>query len=69
MIYEKYTIESDIIVKNRKHIQHLVGWNGNEGSIIATYSLKTKRLLIKNANEHIPNSQALKEFIDFCEKI
>ena len=40
----------------------------NEEHIIASYSLKTKQLLIKNANLHIPQSKVLEEFVEICEK-
>lgn len=40
----------------------------NEEHIIASYSLKTKQLLIKNANSHIPQSEVLKEFVEICER-
>lgn len=67
--YESYQIDNDMWYKKRKHIYHLLGVY-NEGRcacIIATYSLKTKRLLIKGANEHIPESRILKQFIEYAE--
>ena len=67
--YDSYSIDNDMWYKKRKHIYHLLG-NYNEGNyacIIATYSLKTKRLLIKCANEHIPESSVLKQFVDYAE--
>ena len=55
MEYEQYIIESDIF-KQRKHIYYLGALvkGKNEAHIIASYSLKTKQLLIKNVNSHIP---------------
>ena len=55
--------------KKREHIYHLLGFynEGRIACIIATYSLKTKRLLIKGANEHIPESRILKQFIEYAE--
>lgn len=69
MEYEKYIIEKDFI-KQRKHIYYLGAWvkGKNEEHIIASYSLKTKQLLIKNANSHIPSGEVLKEFVEICER-
>ena len=67
--YESYQIDNDMWYKKRKHIYHLLGFynEGRSACIIATYSLKTKRLLIKGANEHIPESSILKQFIEYAE--
>ena len=67
--YDSYSIDNDMWYKKRKHIYHLLGNydEGNYACVIATYSLKTKRLLIKCANEHIPESGVLKQFIDYAE--
>ena len=69
MEYEQYIVEPDIF-KKRKHIYYLGALvkGKNEEHIIASYSLKTKQLLIKNANSHIPQSEALKEFVEICER-
>lgn len=69
MKYERYVVEPDIF-KQRKHIYYLGALvkDKNEEHIIASYSLKTKQLLIKNANLHIPQSEALKEFVEICEQ-
>ena len=69
MEYEKYIIEQDFF-KQRKHIYYLVALvkGKNEEHIISSYSLKTKQLLIKNANSHIPQSEILKEFVKVCEQ-
>lgn len=65
--YESYNIDNDMWYKGRKHIYHLMGVDGRCACIIATYSLKTKRLLIKGANKHIPDSRILKQFIEYAE--
>lgn len=67
--YESYAIDNDMWYKKRKHIYHLTGLynSGHCIRIIATYSLKTKRLLIKCANEHIPESKILKQFVEYAE--
>lgn len=69
MEYEKYTIERDVFNK-RKHIYYLGALvkDKNEEHIIASYSLKTKQLLIKIANLHIPQTEVLKEFVEICER-
>ena len=69
MEYEKYIIELDVF-KQRKHIYYLCALvkDKNEAHIIASYSLKTKQLLIKNVNSHIPQSEVLKEFVEICER-
>ena len=69
MEYEKYTIEPDIF-KRKKHLYYLGALvkDKNEEHIIASYSLKTKQLLIKNANLHIPQSKVLEEFVEICER-
>lgn len=67
MLYESYSIDNDMWYKKRKHIYYLLGNQGNCGTIIATYSLKTKRLLIKCANEHIPEKYILMQFVKYCE--
>ena len=68
-IYESYQIDNDMWYKKRTHIYHLLGIydDGHCACIIATYSLKTKRLLIKCANEYIPESEILKQFIEYAE--
>lgn len=67
--YESYQIDNDVWYRKRNHIYYLLGvYNGgNCACIIATYSLRTKRLLIKCANEHIPESKILKQFIENAE--
>ena len=67
--YESYQIDNDMWYKKRNHIYHLLGVydSGHCCCIIAAYSLKTKRLLIKCANEHIPESKILKQFIEYAE--
>ena len=69
--YESYQIDNDMWYKKRKHIYHLLGVydDGRCTCIIATYSLKTKRLLIKCANEYIPDSELLKYFVKRAESI
>lgn len=67
MNYESYSIDNDSWFKKRKHIYYLMGNNKNTYYVIASYSLKSKQLLIKCANEHIPYQNILKQFVDYCE--
>ena len=69
MKYTRYIINRDFF-KQRKHIYYLGALvdDKNVEYIIASYSLKTKQLLIKNANSHIPQSEILNEFVKICEK-
>lgn len=69
--YDSFIIDNDMWYKKRKHIYHLLGIydDGRCTCIIATYSLKTKRLLIKCAHEYIPDSELLKHFVKRAETI
>ena len=69
MKYTRYIINRDFF-KQRKHIYYLEAMveDKNVAHIIASYSLKTKQLLIKNANSHMPHSEILNEFVKICEK-
>ena len=67
MKYSSYSIDNDMWHKKRKHIYYLLGNINYVGTIIATYSLKTKRLLLRLANEHIPEKQILVQFVKYCE--
>ena len=66
MFFKGYAIENDMWYKKREHIYYLMGIDKGE-CIVATYSLKTKRLIIKCANELIPPTHILKEFVEYCE--
>lgn len=65
--YESYSIENDNIYKQRPHNYWLMGAKENCLYAVATYSLKTKRLTIKRADEQIPPINILQEFVDYCE--
>ena len=69
MKYIQYIINRDFF-KKRKHLYFLgaMAEDKNVEYIIASYSLKTKQLLIKNANSHIPQNEILNEFVKICEK-
>lgn len=66
--YEQYNIEPDVF-KQRKHLYYLGALvkGKNEEHIIASYSLKTKQLLVKIADSHIPPTEVLRKFVEVCE--
>ena len=65
--FESYSVEKDLW-KNKPHLYYLLGGIGNCLYVIASYSLKTKRLIIKGANEHIPESGVLEQFVRYVEE-
>lgn len=65
--FESYSVEKDLW-KDRPHLYYLLGVIGNCLYVIASYSLKTKRLIIKGANEHIPESRVLEQFVRYAEE-
>ena len=65
--FESYSVDKDLW-KNRPHLYYLLGVIGNCAYVIASYSLKTKRLIIKRANEHIPEGSVLEQFVRYVEE-
>ena len=65
--YKSYHIDDDMWYKKREHIYYLLGDTEIGGNIIASYSTKTKRLLIKCADDHIPEAYILRQFVEYCE--
>ena len=65
--FESYSVDKDLW-KNRPYLYYLFGRVGNCLYVIASYSLKTKRLIIKGANEHIPESGVLEQFVRYVEE-
>lgn len=63
--YDKYIIENDWILKRGSHLFYLCGYVENEHCVyvIASYSTKTDKLLIKCASEHIPPTNVLQYFV------
>lgn len=64
--FESYSIDKDIWT-GKPHLYYLLGVIGNCADVIASYSLKTKRLIIKGANEHIPTGDILERFVRYAE--
>lgn len=67
MNFHEYGIDNDMWLKKREHIYYLMGIDKNIQYIVGSYSLKTKRLIIKHADDHIPAYHILKEFVEYCE--
>lgn len=67
MIHAHYVIENDMWYKQRKHIYHLMRNDTNKLVCVASYSLKTKHLIIKDAPNSLPPEHILREFIQYCE--
>lgn len=67
MIYKEYTIDNDMWLRQRKHIYHLMGNDTNKLICVASYSLKTKRLIVKDAPNSLPPEHILRTFIQQCE--
>lgn len=63
-----YTVDNDMWYKKRSHIYYLFVKEYNSETIIATYSTKTKKLLIKSADKHIPDASVLRYFIQYSEQ-
>ena len=68
MNFKHYEFSRDFI-KDRKHIFYLMGYDQQDNvlCVVCSYSTKTKRLLIKCADENIPDERTLKEFVRICE--
>ena len=69
MKYKEYTVVKDIF-KHREHIYYLVGFyekDTNCGYIVASYSLKTKHLIIKDT-DIIGYNNVLVDFINIMKE-
>lgn len=68
MKYDEFSVEKDIF-KHRKHIYFLVGYEkgANCGYVVASYSLKTKFLIVKDTSI-IGFNNVLVDFIDIMKK-
>ena len=65
--YKGYLIDSDMAYRKRGHIYYLLGDTGQTGEMVASYSLKTGRLILLNAVYHIPPEHILVDFVARCE--
>lgn len=67
--YDKYIIEHDWI-RGSQHLYYLCGYVEKENVCycIASYSIKTDKLLIKCASKHIPNKDILEDFVKHAKK-
>lgn len=67
--YNGYVFDTDFF-KHRNHIFYLMGEDPEKPCTVyclCSYSTKTKRLIIKGANEHIPPTSVLQRFIEMAE--
>ena len=62
MKYDSYILERDIF-GHTEHLFYLCGYVKKENACyrIASYSLKTDKLMIKCASEHLPNQEILQD--------
>jgi len=61
-MYDNYYVDVDIF-KRRNHIFYLMGEKDQNWFVLASYSVKTDRLILKNASDFIPSNVVLKQFI------
>ena len=68
MKYDRYNFDIDF-VKHRPHIFYLLGYVEKENCayVICSYSAKTKKLIIKDANNNIPPTHIIEQFIELAE--
>lgn len=66
MKYNQFSVEKDIF-KHREHIYYLVGYDTNCGYVVASYSLKTKHLIIKDTSI-IGYNNILVDFINIMKE-
>lgn len=69
MKYDSYILERDIF-GHTKHLFYLCGYVKKENACyrIASYSLKTNKLMIKCASEHLPSQEILNDLIEYAYK-
>jgi hypothetical protein len=69
MKYDSYILERDIF-GHTKHLFYLCGYVKKENACyrIASYSLKTNKLMIKCASEHLPSQEILQDLIKYANK-
>ena len=62
--YDRFEVDRDIF-KGRKHIYYLMGVEEGTNScyVIASYSIKTGRIILKDVENHIPSGEVLRDFV------
>ena len=61
-MYEYLVIESDLY-RQKDGVYYLVGYKENVGDIVATYSIKLDRVMIRNASKFMPTQGQLIGFV------
>ena len=64
--YDHYFIDNDIF-RNRKHIIYLYGVKNNIACVVASYSSKTKHIIIKD--DEIPQTSILNKLLEEGKKL
>ena len=66
--YCKFEVDRDIF-KGRKHIYYLMGVEEktNHCYVIASYSIKTGQIILKDVENYIPTSEVLREFVKIAK--
>ena len=67
--YNSLVVDKDFIT-NKKHLFYLMGDVPEEGIlyIIASYSVKTDRIILKDVSNFIPSQEALIQFVELVKK-
>lgn len=67
--YDFLTVESDFIT-HKKHLFYLCGMVNTEncGYVIASYSVKTDRMILKDCSNFVPDTDILKRFVEIAKK-
>lgn len=61
-MYEYLAIESNLY-RQPEGVYYLVGYRENVGEIVATYSIKLDRVMIRNASKFMPTQGQLIGFV------
>lgn len=65
--YEYLTCEPDIF-HQKPHIFYLMGNIQNTGYVIASYSIKTDKIILKDVSNFIPTTEVLNSFIALAKE-
>lgn len=67
--YDFVTVESDFIT-HKKHLFYLCGTVNTENCeyVIASYSVKTDRMILKDCSNFVPNTDVLERFVEIAKK-
>jgi len=67
--YDRFEVDRDIF-KGRKHIYYLMGVEEktNHCYVVASYSIKTGQIILKDVENYIPTSEMLREFVRIAKE-